>query len=452
MLPNLLDAIVLITSYDADNLNFGTGYIIRRAGDTAYILTCAHVVRDVGEEAIKVNNEKGELVVSGDHLNLDLAVVKVEGMSKTACIPDRWDGSRDLETEFQLAGFHSFDRKAKSFAIQELKGALGGLTQITTRTPFNPTRAWKLILADGDIQDGYSGAPVVEPDTGAVLGIVSHRVQKGVGIAISIEQLDRIWQPIDKRELRNALMQLGYRDQARMFYRMIRKNPFGAYVIHGPTEKYGQQWLVNRLVRQFLPSSMTAMKFRVGLNRVGRRNDVSGLWEDLANEVHCDRRSIPMDIAKQTIEWWKNQDIILAFYDVNCLSEQLYNKLIHDFWLPLVNEAEGFRSIGCPHKLLMFLVDNEGAAAKHKIQMTEQIDIASTLHTPLKSPLLQEFSEQELEDWVINQYSYLPEDLKEDVGDLLEASDGGIPEWTFVEICKRCGYDWRTESQSWCSI
>ena len=452
MQPELLDAIVLITSGDPENLRFGTGFITRRTGDTAYVVTCAHVIRDVGTETVQVNATAGEVIATGEHLKLDLAVVKVEGLDGNSNISSRWQESGALDQKFQTAGFQTFDRKAKNFVKQELYGTLGGITQVTARSPYNPARAWKLMLAGGDLQDGYSGSPVIESSTGAVLGIVSHWVQEGIGIAISIEQLDRIWQPIDRFQLRNVLMHLGYREQTRDFYRMLRKNPIGAYLIHGPTEKYGQQWLVNRLIRQFLPSSLTAKKLRIGLDRVGRRNDIPGLWAELADEVKCDRKTPPKEIAKRLIEWWQNQSIILALYDINCLSTELLNLLIQEFWLPLVNEAEGIRSQGCPHKLLMFLVDNEGVTATQGIPITEQFDTTGTVRTPLKSPLIREFSEQELEDWVIDRYADLPKELIEDVENLIEASDGGIPEWTFVEICRRCGYDWRTESQTWYSI
>lgn len=452
MSPELLDAIVLITSSEPDNLRFGTGFIIRRTGDLAYVATCAHVIRDVGAGTVQVNDIAGEVVATGEHLKLDLAVVKVEGLAGHSSISSRWQESGALDQEFQTAGFQTFDRKAKTFARNELKGTLGGVTQVTARSPFNPARAWKLILAAGDLQDGHSGSPVIESATGALVGIVSHRTQEKTGIAISIEQLDRIWQPINKLQLRNALMHLGYREQTRDFYRMLRKNPIGAYLIHGPTEKYGQQWLLNRLIRQFLPSSLTAKKFRIGLDRVGRRSDVPGLWAELADEVKCDRKAQPKEIAKRLVEWWSNQDILLAVYDVDCLSEALLNTLIQEFWLPLANEAEGLLSQGCPHKLLMFLVDNEGITATRNVAIAERIDATGNVRKPFNSPPIQEFSEEEIEDWIIDQYTDLPKEVREDVEALMEASDGGIPEWTFVEICRRCGYDWRTESQTWYSI
>lgn len=452
MLSELLDATVLITSSDPMRAGFGSGFVVRRTGDTAYIVTCAHVVRDVGVGSLLVNEAIGIVVVTGDHLKLDLAVIKVENFPGESTLSVCQQDSEMPKQDIQLAGFQSIDRKSKNFFKQKLNGTLTGITQITAKSPYHPARAWKFTLTEGDVQDGYSGSPVINPSTKDVLGIVSHRMQEGVGIAISIEQLDRIWQPIDKHQLRDALMDLGYLEQSRIFYRTFLENKIGAYLIHGPTEKYGQQWLLNRLIRKFLPSSMTAKKFRVVLSRVGRRNDIAGLWAELADEMKCDRRMPPEEISQRTVEWWLKHDIIIALYDVNCLSDTLLNCLVQEFWLPLANKIEGMRSMGgCPHRLLMFLVYNEGVIATSRFEMTDQAGI-SGVSSPLISLPVKEFSEQEIEDWMMNEYSNLPEELIENRGTLLDISDGGIPEWTFAEICKRCGYDWRTESQTWYSI
>lgn len=43
----LQDAIVLITSSDPEVGGFGTGFIVYQDQQTSYVVTCAHVVRDV---------------------------------------------------------------------------------------------------------------------------------------------------------------------------------------------------------------------------------------------------------------------------------------------------------------------------------------------------------------------------------------------------------------------
>ncbi|MGF1495571.1 MAG: hypothetical protein ACFB8W_01925, partial [Elainellaceae cyanobacterium] len=278
----------------------------------------------------------------------------------------------------------------------------------------------------------------------------------GGGAAIAIEELNRIWQPVELQQLRDALLQLGYRPQARLFRRLVEKKPIGAYLVHGPTEKYGQRWLVNRLLQQYVPTSMNGKKFPISLGRVGRRGDVPALWAELAVELKCDRNTPPRDIARHALHWWKTRDLILAIYDVDCLSEEFLNLLIHDFWLPLANEAEGMRSQGTPHKLLMFLIDHEAVTAQRNVPFTEKIDADTTSYYPFKSPQNREFSKEELTEWMENHFAWLPREMTkqtdETVDVMYEMADGGVPEWTFVEICKRCGYDWRTDLEASCQI
>ena len=456
MSPVLTNSVVLITSSNPGNDRFGTGFITRRTGDFAYVVTCAHVVQDVGVDTICVNSTSSIVVVTGDDLGLDLAVIKVEGLrndiGKVFSIGDSTPTGKEFVTE----GFQIFDPKARTHRKRALYGTFVEPFEVTAQAPSNPIKAWELKFADGNVQPGYSGSPIVDTQTEKVVGVVSHRLREGIGAAISIEELNRIWQPIERQQLREALLKLGYRPQARLFRQSIEKKPIGAYLIHGPTENYGQQWLVNRLLQQYVPTSMTGKKFRISLNRVGRRGDVRGLWAELALELKCDRNTPPKEIAKRALRWWQSQDLIIAIYDVDCLSEELLNLLIQDFWLPLANEAEGIHSQGATHKLLMFLIDNEAVTAKRNVPFTEKIDAESKTYYPFKPPQNKEFSKDELTDWMEDAISQLPREMTEQtdktVADMYEISDDGVPEWTFVEICKRCGYDWRTELAGWCSI
>lgn len=447
----LTDATVLITSKDPDSTDFGSGFVILRTGETAYIVTCAYVIRKIGADNILVNKEESEVVITGDSKDLDLAVIKAEVFPGNAILSSRLTGFPESGQKIDSSGFKAIDDERKSFLKQDLEGVLVGPTQVIANAPYKPARSWKFSLLKGDIEDGYIGSPIVEPETNAVLGIISQRTDEGEGIAISIEQLDRIWQPIAKNKLRKILMGLGFESQEDEFFEIFeKKKKTSAYLIHGPTDKYGQRWLLNRLIQHFLPvESISAKKFRVDLGRVGRRNDISAMWGELADELQCNREASPKEIAQRTARWWLKNPVIIAIYDVNCLTEQALNLLIQEFWLPLVKEIEEIQTTGCLHRLLMFLVDNEGITAAHTIPLLEKIGISATSSTKLDSSSLKEFSKRELRTWVRQKYPDLPEALRADVEPLLNASDGGIPEWAFEEICRQFGYHWKAETQSW---
>lgn len=453
----IADPVVLIASSADRNRDYGSGFIVRRVGEFACIVTCAHVIRDVGAETICVNGLPGTVVVTGDDLGLDLAVIKVEGLVEDDETLFAMGEPGPIGSKVVVEGYQAFVSSAQNHRTQKLPGTLAEPFQITAHPPNNPIQAWELKFEDDSVRGGFSGAPVVNPQTGKVFAVVSHALRDGVGAAIAIEELNRIWQPVDRNQLKEALMQLGYRPQAKLFRKLVQKKPIGAYLIHGPTERYGQQWLVNRLLQQYVPTSMSGKKLRVSLDRVGRRSDVRGLWAELAMELKCDRNTKPKEIAKRALRWWKTQDLILAIYDVDCLSEELLNKLIQEFWLPLANEAEGMRTKqGNEHKLLMFLIDNEAVTAQRNIPFTEKLDADTTNYYPYKSPQNKEFSEEELDQWIGGQFHHLPAEMTRDtdatIGEMYELSDEGVPEWVFFEICKRCGYDWRMESSSWYSI
>ena len=55
----------------------------------------------------------------------------------------------------------------------------------------------KLEIEKGSLRSGYSGSPVIDINTGLVIGLVTHKIDvDGVGMfgrAISIEALEKIW-------------------------------------------------------------------------------------------------------------------------------------------------------------------------------------------------------------------------------------------------------------------
>jgi S1-C subfamily serine protease len=73
------DACILITSRNPDNRRFGTGFIIYHSGQKSYVVTCAHVISDVGgEELIEADGQPARIVGIGSDDGLDLAVIEVD--------------------------------------------------------------------------------------------------------------------------------------------------------------------------------------------------------------------------------------------------------------------------------------------------------------------------------------------------------------------------------------
>ncbi len=273
-----------------------------------------------------------------------------------------------------------------------------------------------------------------------------------LGIRHSIEDLAKA-KPKKQLKLYSSLLKLGYRQQARLFRRAIESESVAAFLIHGLPE-YGQRWLLNRLVVQYLPEHLNSKVVKVNLSRLARQTNVTALWRELGGRVKLrGHRLTPPEIADGVYRWWLTQDVILVFHDVHDLPESSVQEMIEKFWIPLtkrVQEASEGESL-C--KLLMFLVDYVGKAEQWNLPFVEKLDASWKPQRPIKTPKLQEFTERELMDWLDDQYRDLPSDLTQGIDDkveeILESSEGGIPELALREICEQCGLDWYEELDKW---
>jgi tetratricopeptide (TPR) repeat protein len=197
---NLQDSVVLITSGDVENRRFGTGFVIYKDNttNTTYLLTCAHVVRDVGgAHQVVVKDYPAKVIACGSEEGPDdLAILQIEKLLNVPSLKLHSSGQKgDL---FITIGFQSFD---KQFLVRTIRGNLGEQVGLEIRGRKNRVRAWDLrILDDHNLQPGYSGSPVIDETSSSVLGVVSHRQGEGEkGIAISVEVLRKIWEEMPPR-------------------------------------------------------------------------------------------------------------------------------------------------------------------------------------------------------------------------------------------------------------
>ncbi len=174
--------VVLITS--ADGKRHGSGFVARRAGAMAHVVTCAHVVNDLGPDGLEANGRPAKVLWDGTKDGIDLAVIAAEGLTEEALTLTRQAAVGD---RVLAVGFTQVDRGRRASART---GTLREATQLT----YDPARVvkkhagWVLTVDDDGITDGYSGGPVVAADTGLVIGVLGLR-GKGTADAISITNL-----------------------------------------------------------------------------------------------------------------------------------------------------------------------------------------------------------------------------------------------------------------------
>lgn len=176
----------------AGRSRFGTGFVIDREGSASVVLTCAHVVSDVGgPEGLRVDDLEAAVVALGDAQGIDLAVLRVAGLDREP-LPLPAPGSRPGDDEpLRLMGYQKL---GPITLLQPLTASLGDLAVISPADPRARARAWWLKLTgERGLEPGFSGSPVLNLASGQVLGVVSLRQGSGAGLAIAIDELPRVW-------------------------------------------------------------------------------------------------------------------------------------------------------------------------------------------------------------------------------------------------------------------
>ena len=203
-LKKLEDSIVLIASAKDNRKNvIGTGFIFHKEQNCTYLLTCAHVVEDVGgADNIKVNNIPAEVIKIGDIQGFDLAVLKVnESFSDPSLSLMILYGEEEKNLLVKIPGYYLWGQN-NALCRQTIKGRMTvevdgeRAFQLIENMP-EDVAVEKLEIEKESLRSGYSGSPVIDINTGLVIGLVTHKIDvDGVGMfgrAISIEALEKIW-------------------------------------------------------------------------------------------------------------------------------------------------------------------------------------------------------------------------------------------------------------------
>ncbi|HLC14899.1 MAG TPA: trypsin-like peptidase domain-containing protein [Thermodesulfovibrionia bacterium] len=204
-------AVFQITSLDTAKSahDFGTGFLIYQDKDSAWFVTCRHVVETVGgwQKALVGNMEVVDVRMLDKQSPYDLAVLKVSRCSHEAGDASEEKsqaGDRHKVSPLKLAryaapgtavlidGFSVFDQKEKSYRRQEISARLVKLDKVSVRGSAEQVNVWDLDFT-GSLQRGYSGSPVIDTKTCDVVGVISNREGEQKGVAVCIEALDRVW-------------------------------------------------------------------------------------------------------------------------------------------------------------------------------------------------------------------------------------------------------------------
>jgi formylglycine-generating enzyme required for sulfatase activity len=205
------DSVFEVTSCDrVSNLSAGTAFAVDRAGSTAYLVTCAHVIKAVGRDQVCVEGLPARVEALGDPEGPDdLAVLSAElpRARPLRLSPSSPDGGEILVVGYTpVVGGATVARShgglGELTVMRSIPGRLQERTQVQSRgRPAVPV--WMLSTSE-DLTEGISGGPVIDGDSREVVGVASLSwFGQGRAIAIAVGALDKLW-PAGTDRLRGA--------------------------------------------------------------------------------------------------------------------------------------------------------------------------------------------------------------------------------------------------------
>lgn len=183
------ESVLLVTSSDPGNTAFGTGFFVGRdSAARAYVITCAHVVRDVGgASSIIVGEHPATIVAMGSPEGADdLAVLETEIPDEA--LPLGLGQAPASHRTCTVVGYGKLHGKVRD-AIH-IDGVYG--TAVLS-SDGRQIAGWDLRMAE-EIPSGYSGSPVSDLGTGEVIGVASSSyTNQPRAVAIAASEVIRLW-------------------------------------------------------------------------------------------------------------------------------------------------------------------------------------------------------------------------------------------------------------------
>lgn len=259
-------------------------------------------------------------------------------------------------------------------------------------------------------------------------------------------QIEKIERTRKREALHACLLRLDYESQEKLFKKLLYWSSVGAFLIHGEPG-YGQNWLLNRLMRHIPRLSLSGKTIKMNVQLAGGTPSISGLQEQFSLRGDLKNVQSLQEVIDQFHDWWQTRTVVLILRNVNVMDAKFVKDFIEYFWLPLVGKATKVPSPEPYYKLIAFLIDNRGHADIWSLHTTEQIDETSVPRKPVKPPKLTPILSDELMRWLTGEGDKLP--LKLEVEDILRYNQDGVPEAVLEDICTLCGLDWEESEQLW---
>ena len=186
------DSVVIVKNFKYGYLyGTGTGFVYKKSGDTYYILTNYHVIKD--STAVKIvltTGDEYDVKVIGSDQYADIAVIEYKSSKDLQVIPTG-DNTKTKVGDTVFAIGAPLDSSVFSWSVT--RGVLSGKDrQVAVKVNSSTSADWimNVIQTDAAINNGNSGGPLCNVN-GEVIGITNLKLVEegveGMGFAIPIE-------------------------------------------------------------------------------------------------------------------------------------------------------------------------------------------------------------------------------------------------------------------------
>ena len=227
----IYDAAVTIQNYQNGRLtSSGSGFVYKKEGEYAYILTNHHVIEDATKLLITLSSDdqiEGETLGSDPYLDLAVVRVSSEKISLVATLGKSED-SNIGDTVFTVGTPIGYEYRGSV-----TKGTLSGKNRMVT-VSINSNSDWimNVLQVDAAINPGNSGGPLLNAN-GEVIGVNSLKLVEdkieGMGFAIPIEYAMKYVDDLESgKELERpfvGITMLNVTDSYRVYQYGIRLDP-----------------------------------------------------------------------------------------------------------------------------------------------------------------------------------------------------------------------------------
>ena len=162
----------------AENHNyFGTAFAFASSSSSLFLMTCAHVVRNLGSKNLLVGEDRvraDTVWISDEHDAGDFAILIVDkaSMPNVPLLPL----AHETKSAYSAAAVGYLPMDSQRYAKQAFRGELHEPILLTSKQSNDKVGAWvSPFTGDLEADNGISGAPVMDIQTGNVIGLIARR-------------------------------------------------------------------------------------------------------------------------------------------------------------------------------------------------------------------------------------------------------------------------------------